>query len=162
MINTELINLIKQESKLFSSLVHGLPHWKTVERNGLYIAQFSGADRKVVCYFAYFHDCKRLNEFSDPEHGPRAARFLKQIQSQLNLTNDQFDDLYHAVGGHTHGRQPGNETISTCWDADRLDIGRVGMIPNSKYLFSAEARRIADEDDQQVLLDFGYISEIYQ
>jgi uncharacterized protein len=41
--------------------------------------------------------------------------------------------------------------VATCWDADRLDIGRVGIVPNSKYLFSDEAKRIADEDDFKVL-----------
>jgi hypothetical protein len=35
--------------------------------------------------------------------------------------------------------------VTSCWDADSLNIGRIGILPNSSYLFSAEAKRIADE-----------------
>ena len=28
-----------------------------------------------------------------------------------------------------------------CWDADRLDLARVGIVPNPKYLCAAYARR---------------------
>jgi uncharacterized protein len=31
-------------------------------------------------------------------------------------------------------------TIQTCWDADRLDLGRVGTKPNPTYLGTAAAR----------------------
>jgi uncharacterized protein len=31
-------------------------------------------------------------------------------------------------------------TVSTCWDADRLDLGRVGIEPHPDYLCTAEAR----------------------
>ena len=56
--------------------------------------------------------------------------------------------------GHTVGQRPDCITINTCWDADRLDLGRVGITPDSKYLFNAEAKRIADENDYKVLEDF--------
>lgn len=161
MINPQVLSLIKREAKLFDSLQHGLPHWKSVERNGLYLAQFTGADPKVVVYFAYFHDCMRQNEFDDPEHGPRAAKYLKQHKDRLNLNDDQFRNLLHAVSGHTHARKEINKTISTCWDADRLDIGRVGIPPMAKYMFSDEAKRIADTGDEQVLCKFGFVTQIY-
>tara|TARA_B100000315_G_scaffold79959_1_gene73252 strand:- start:616 stop:768 length:153 start_codon:yes stop_codon:yes gene_type:complete len=44
-------------------------------------------------------------------------------------------------------------TIATCWDADRLDLGRVGADPNPKYLFSDEAKRIAQDSDFVILKD---------
>jgi uncharacterized protein len=69
MINPNLLALLKQDALLFNSPVHGLYHWQTVERNGLYLANFTGADVKVVSYFAYFHDCMRENEHDDPKHG---------------------------------------------------------------------------------------------
>ena len=30
-------------------------------------------------------------------------------------------------------------TVQTCWDADRLDLGRVGIKPDARYLCTAEA-----------------------
>ncbi len=35
-------------------------------------------------------------------------------------------------------------TIQSCWDADRLDLGRVGIIPNKRFL-SDEATLLIDE-----------------
>jgi uncharacterized protein len=32
-------------------------------------------------------------------------------------------------------------TVMTCWDADRLDLGRVHMVPESQYLCTDAAKR---------------------
>jgi uncharacterized protein len=160
-IKPELISLLESESRLYRSTIHGLPHWKTVERNGIYLSEHTGADSKVISYFSYFHDCMRVNEDHDPEHGPRAARFLKEKRDALGLTDDQFKQLYHACSGHTHGRKCHDITVCTCWDADRLDIGRIDARPNSKLLFSDEAKRIADDDDQLVLVRHGFVNDVY-
>ena len=159
MKNLELIKILRKESLLFESPIHGLTHWQTVERNGLYLAQFSGADTKVVAYFAYFHDCMRENEGADPKHGPRGAEFAKAHQNILGLTKEQLDKLCLACSSQTFGHSSNCPTISTCWDADRLDLGRIGIIPNSKYLFNAEAKRIADYGDRKILYEFDLISE---
>lgn len=155
MKNKELLNILRKESLLYDSPIHGLMHWQTVERNGLYLAQFSGADPIVVAYFAYFHDCMRENEGSDPKHGPRGAEFAKKHHEILVLSKDQLHKLSLACSSHTFGRQSNCPTIATCWDADRLDIGRVGIIPDSKYLITKEAKRIADHGDRKVLFEFG-------
>ncbi|TNF91951.1 MAG: hypothetical protein EP297_14510 [Gammaproteobacteria bacterium] len=161
MIRSEILVLIENHARLFKSVIHGLPHWKTVERNGLYLAQHTGADPNVVSYFAYFHDCMRVNEDHDPEHGPRATAFIKEYRHLLDLTGDQLDMLCRACSGHTHGMKCHDSTVCTCWDADRLDIGRIGVKPNSKYLFNDEAKRIADEQDEMTLIRYGFIKDIY-
>ena len=56
-----------------SNLMHGPPHWKQVEQNGLEIAETSRADLVVVRLFAVLHDSQRWNDGYDPEHGIRAA-----------------------------------------------------------------------------------------
>ncbi|MEI6420964.1 MAG: hypothetical protein WCP55_02025, partial [Lentisphaerota bacterium] len=56
---------------------HGIKHWQRVERNGLKIAEKNGADEDVIRLFAYLHDCKRENEYTDPLHGPRAAAYAR-------------------------------------------------------------------------------------
>ncbi|MFZ2726177.1 MAG: hypothetical protein WAX77_08010 [Methylococcaceae bacterium] len=43
---------------------------------------------------------------------------------------------------HTHGLTTGyNQTILTCWDADRLDLGRVAIMPNPEYLCTDIAKQ---------------------
>ena len=149
---SSLISLLEKDSLLFNSEYHGLHHWRTVENNGLYLAQYTSADPAVISYFAYLHDCMRENEYEDPRHGSRATKFAMRIRDQLVLTDKQFDQLCAACSGHTFGRVSICPTIATCWDADRLDIGRVGITPDAHYLFSDEAKRIAVEADFSVLL----------
>lgn len=112
-------------------------------RNGLQLAQLTGAEVDVIKYFALLHDCCRWDEGADPEHGPRAVAYAKKHRSLIKLPDPQFQLLIRACAGHTHalpGCKAGNNaTLATCWDADRLDIGRVGLIVDRKYLFTAAA-----------------------
>lgn len=150
-LDERILNLLQSSSKFFDSSIHGIHHWQAVERNGHYWAQFTGADTKVISYFAHFHDCMRENEFRDPQHGLRGARFAEENKAYLDLTEQQLKTLVLACTGHTGGRSAACVTVATCWDADRLDIGRVGIEPDSNYLFGEEAKRIADYKDMEVL-----------
>jgi len=156
--NNDVLHLLKRHSPFYNSLIHGIYHWRTVERNGHYLAQYIGADTKVISYFAHFHDCMRENENVDPKHGYRGAMFAAEHKGTLGLTDSQFDMLMRACKGHTHGQHSSCTTIATCWDADRLDISRVGITPDSNYLFSDEAKRIADNNDFVVLESYKKVS----
>jgi len=147
----DLINVLAFEALLFHSPVHGIAHWRRVERNGLYLSAFTGADRQVVSYFAYLHDSMRCDEWEDAGHGVRAAEFAVDNRDLFDLDDDQFHLLGLACRAHTGGKRAVNTTIATCWDADRLDLGRVGIKPDARHLFSDEARRIANETDFSVL-----------
>jgi len=150
-MNNEILKLLKNESLLYNSTVHGVKHWKQVESNGLYLARFNQADQDVISYFACFHDCMRENEYEDIEHGFRGALFARKHRHLIDLNETQFQQLVDACEGHTYGERPKCITINTCWDADRLDIGRVGIQPDSEYLYSSEAKRIANSKDFDVL-----------
>lgn len=150
----KLLDILERESPFFTSPIHGLKHWKTVERNGLYLSEFTGADKSVVSYFAYLHDCMRENEQIDPGHGLRGAEFAQMHRQAILLNENQFEKLFYACEHHTDGEPTNCGTSSTCWDADRLDIGRVGFVVDPKYLASQEAKRIARETD------FGALGEV--
>ncbi|PCJ60035.1 MAG: hypothetical protein COA79_09525 [Planctomycetota bacterium] len=158
--NDKLLNLLRSDALLFNSPVHGLYHWRTVERNGLYLSSFNKADKKVVSLFAYFHDCMRENEGMDIKHGPRASDYIKLHKDILEISKDQLKILCMACAGHTVGTKTNCVTVSTCWDADRLDLGRVGIIPDAKYLFTNEAKRIADERDHKILYEFSEVEKM--
>lgn len=111
--------------------VHGIDHWNQVEANALLLLPHTGADETVVRLFAIFHDSRRFDDGYDPEHGPRAAEFLTECRGDLFTLDDvRFDLLYHACYFHTKERFSGDKTIDTCYDADRLDLGRVDIRPN--------------------------------
>ena len=154
MIAQKALNLLNQESLFFNSPIHGAKHWKTVERNAHYLAHFNKADKEVLSYFSYFHDCMRENEGRDKGHGPRAASFLKEHRDLIPLNDTQFKQLTDACKGHTHGKRPECITINTCWDADRLDLLRVGIMPDANRLYNKEAKRIANEGNFLALAGF--------
>jgi uncharacterized protein len=123
---------------------HGVAHWARVFENGLCLAEETGAHVEVVRLFAVLHDSQRLNEGTDPDHGPRAAEFARMLRGRLfDLPEREFRLLHRACAGHTHERTHPDVTIQTCWDADRLDLGRVGIMPDPSYLCTDVAKRPA-------------------
>lgn len=114
---------------------HGVSHWARVLENGLRLAKETGANARVVSLFAVFHDSRRINESTDPGHGRRGAAFAVELHGELfDLPDDDFDLLYEACAGHTDELTHSDVTIQTCWDSDRLDLGRVGITPLPQYL----------------------------
>ena len=124
--------------------VHGPDHWKRVGEAGLELAKETGADEAVVRLFALLHDSCRLDDRADLLHGPRAADMLSEISGELfTLEPDRLELLEYAIRHHTGGQISDDPTIGTCWDADRLDIGRVGIIPHPRYMSTVAGRRRA-------------------
>jgi len=143
-----LKDYIEENKQVWHSPFHGINHWDNVWMNGQEIGWAVDADMEVVEYFSYLHDCQRWSEGSDWLHGPRAAQFAHENRELFDLSSSQFKDLIGAVAGHTK-LQPGckageNPTIAACWDADRLDIWRVGYAVDPRYLFTERAKDLAD------------------
>ncbi|PCI36446.1 MAG: hypothetical protein COB53_09540 [Elusimicrobia bacterium] len=159
MVSEKILSCLESEALLIKSPIHGLHHWRTVERNGLYLAQFTGADKEVISLFGHFHDCMRENEGRDIEHGPRATTFLRGNRYLIPLDDECFEMLCVACSGHTFGRTSDCVTVATCWDADRLDLDRVGIQRDPKYFRSDEAQRIVREGDDAVLHRFAAIEK---
>lgn len=118
--------------------VHGMEHWKRVERNGLLLAT-EDVNVNVVRLFAYLHDHKRLSDGWDLEHGQRAAENLDSIRQTLliELTYEEFLMLKRACMEHTITERTGVPTIDACFDADRMDLPRVGYMPDPDRMASA-------------------------
>ena len=140
----KLYDAIVEDTAMWRSPLHGTSHWIRVRKNGLSVASQTGGDCEVVEYFSILHDCMRWNEGIDPEHGSRAAVYAREKRHLIDLSEDQFVLLVRACAGHTHAK-PGcdagkDPTLAACWDGDRLDIGRVGVTVDPRYLFSDYAR----------------------
>jgi len=121
--------------------LHGVGHWARVLENGLRLARATGADVEIVRLFAVFHDSCRINEGVDAGHGHRGAGLAAQLQGDLfELSDAGFGLLHDACANHTDGLTDANITIQTCWDADRLDLGRVGTMPEPRLLCTNVAR----------------------
>jgi uncharacterized protein len=122
---------------------HGVAHWGRVYQNGLRLAELTGADQELVALFAVFHDSRRINEDRDYDHGLRGGEFARSLRGTLiHLDDARFELLHEACRLHTVARTTSDPTLGACWDADRLDLGRVGLVPTPKRLCSASAREL--------------------
>lgn len=71
-----------------------------------------------------------MSEGYDDGHGERGGDLALALRGEwFSISDRDFDLLYEACAGHTDGETEADITIQTCWDADRLDLGRVGIVP---------------------------------
>ena len=114
------------------SFIHGESHWQRVAAAGLtLLPETPGADPALVFLFALFHDSMRLNDSYDPEHGPRGAALARELRGEaFDLEDAEMGLLAFACEEHTNGGIGPDPTVGVCWDADRLNLWRVGIIPD--------------------------------
>ena len=141
LISQSFIRFARAHFRLDWEGIHGAPHWSRVRHNGLLLATHYKVDTAVIEWFAFLHDLERHDDWEDPDHGYRAAELAETINDEhLGLSNKQLDLLKTACRGHSKGELIAEPTVMVCWDADRLDLGRVGIYPDSQCLCTAKAR----------------------
>ena len=146
MIPSDIFWAVMRESTTINelgSLDHGPGHWARVLENAR--ALDFPCDFLVVEYFALFHDAMRLSEFADPEHGERGWKLAHKLGVPDNLTETQATQLWLACRDHDHGYTSVIPTIGVCWDADRLDLPRVGIQPVPELLSTKAARELTHD-----------------
>lgn len=121
---------------------HGPTHWRRVEAYALYLCNHTGGDPVVAELFAWFHDCCRVSDDRDPGHGLRGAKRAQELRHRLPLDDERFELLFQACSGHTELVFSHDPTIAACWDADRLDLDRVGIEPDPGYFSTSEGKRL--------------------
>ncbi len=132
-----MIQLIKRQLKIDWWGHHGIRHWTRVRRNGRIIAQHvPGINTTVTDLFAVLHDAGRVDEHDDPEHGWRCAVRLRRLHKpgEFGLSTSQYTELLFAIEHHSEQIKPISPTVAACWNADRLDIGRVGLAPSKRFM----------------------------
>jgi len=147
-----LVTTVEARATHLGSSIHGPSHWRAVGAAAADIADAETAlrhapDRELLLLFALLHDAKREDDGFDPDHGPRAAILLEElrVEGALALDDGRTATLAEALRDHTRGTLHDDPTIAVCWDADRLLIGRVGLIPDARYCSTHEGRRRATD-----------------
>lgn len=150
-----ILQLILEQYRLPAHGDHGVCHWARVWTNGHAIASQTGADVEIVSLFALFHDSCRENEYTDPEHGLRGGELARTLRGTVvHLDNTRFELLYEACRLHTDGLTDGDPTLLTCWDADRLDLGRVGILPAAHRLGTEAGRGLIEWSDERAVSEY--------
>ena len=110
---------------------HGVVHWARVLENGRRGAEANGANREVVALFASLHDSRRVNEDQDDDHGLRGAEFADRCAAAWSTLTTLGSTCCSRRAAHADGYTTGDPTLLACWDADRLDLGRVRASPRA-------------------------------
>ena len=131
-----LLEAVHGASPLHRSYIHGDQHWRSVAEVGLRLVRaMPKADRDVVFLFALFHDSMRENENEDPGHGERGAELAHSLHGRLyRLPDQRLEFLLAACREHSDARYSDHPTLGVCFDADRLNLWRVGKVPEAKLL----------------------------
>ena len=124
--------------------LHGVSHWDRVYENGKKLLT-PEVNPLVVALFAYLHDSCRMNDGEDIEHGKRAAEWIDTLRGThlASVPDEDIELLKQACRLHTIVERTGNPTIDACFDADRLDLGRVGITPDPNRLATERGKEIA-------------------
>ncbi|UCE30487.1 MAG: hypothetical protein JSW68_10500 [Burkholderiales bacterium] len=137
----KLMRFLRSEFRFDWHGIHGAAHWARVRLNGLVISTANGARTDVVELFALLHDSQRRHDGRDRDHGARAADFIAGLNGPyFELDATGLDMLIYACRHHSDGMTEADVTIQTCWDADRLDLARVGIWPDPGRLCTEAAR----------------------
>lgn len=139
---------------------HGIDHLERTLRNAMYIQSKEGGDDLIIGISAYLHDIHRLlqnkyHRYVSPED---SIIVVKQILSNIDLTNSQIDKICYCIGNHEKYNWNDNnvDDINTLilQDADNLDaIGAIGIARAFAYgsangipIYSENIKRIANDN----------------
>ncbi len=138
-----LLATIHQQFRVDWHGIHGIRHWSRVLHHTRTVGALRGADLLLVELFSFLHDSCRHDELRDPQHGARGADFARSLNTRFfDLSAARLDRLCQAIRWHSDGQMSADATIQTCWDADRLDLGRVGIYPDTRLVSREAATRI--------------------
>ena len=137
----DVVDLVLDQYVLDKEGFHGPHHWERVLLNGLTLHSLlpTHINKDAIFLFALFHDCKRENEGLDLLHGERGGNFFYDtVDKDFKLPSDiegpeitkVVRDTFIACREHTNVLFNRDPTIAACFDADRLDLMRVGIYPD--------------------------------
>lgn len=131
----DLIGEIREGYPLNWLGIHGASHWARVLLNGIELCSFTGANLNILAMFSLFHDSRRVCDLIDPDHGRRGGALARSLLSgRPEWDEESLSILCEACEKHTAVKHHPNPTIQTCWDADRLDLPRIGAVVDPAYL----------------------------
>ena len=142
MISQKILPTILDQFALPVNGQHGPAHWARVLNNARRLARNKDVNQEVLELFALFHDSRRITDGLDRDHGRRGADFAFFCRGVLfELPDDDMERLYEACAGHDDIiREHEDLTVRICWDAERLDLARLGIHPRRGRMSTMMAR----------------------
>ena len=144
----DILDLIIRDLKINLYGYHGIKHWERVYKNTKILADHYKIESEVFELFSILHDSKREDEYRDEEHGLRASLFTKQLLEKglIVLNSEDSNRLLFACKNHTikdrHNSLCKDLIVQICFDSDKLDLGRVGIVPDARKMLTSRAKQL--------------------
>ena len=143
-----ILKIVQKEFELDLYGIHGINHWERVFLNTKKLSKYYNVESEVFELFSILHDSQRLDEYTDLEHGKRARKFVEVLIKKgiIYLHKDDQKRLLYACENHTKSNKQhelySDLIVRICLDSDKMDIDRVGIIPNEKHFLTHYAKEI--------------------
>jgi len=123
------------------SALHGISHLRQVSLLAGKIASASGADVESAMVAGFLHDAGRTDDFGGNQHALDSAILARPLLIRLYPHIDA-DLVCYAIARHADGMTTDDPLIGSLWDADRLELKRIGRYVREDLLSTAEGKRI--------------------
>ncbi len=130
-------------------VLHGVSHLRRVAILSGRLANAVGEDVESAVVMGFLHDCARSNDGNDTEHGHESA-FLARGLIERFYPHLDVDRICEAIAGHADGEVTIDPLTACLWDADRLELKRIGRTIDLDLLSTKVARRLARRRQQGV------------
>lgn len=147
-IDDKIINTIHEVEmlcfpllKCLNTNIHGIQHLRQVAYLSGRLAYLLNLDYKTAILAGYLHDCARNNDSDGNSHAHESAWLAKKI-IETNWSNIDIGKIFNAIYYHADGLNTDDPFIGCIWDADRLNLVRLGIIPKVELLSTEFAKRI--------------------
>jgi len=130
------VRFAQEGSFLPDSDLHGDQHWRAVAMQGLTLAAINNLQpqaHKIAVLFGLFHDCRRLDDGYDPDHGKRGAQAILDSPIRNSIAPSALEILIPSCEQHDEGHTTTNVHVGIGWDADRSVLTRVGIEPHFAF-----------------------------
>lgn len=123
--------------------IHGFSHLRRVAWTAGRLAVMSGANVESCIVAGFLHDCARTNDGDGSGHARDSAiladSILKSHFPHLNRA-----EICECIAEHADGKTTSHLLTGCVWDADRLDLVRLGLNVNPELMSTQYARSMAE------------------
>ncbi len=129
--------------------LHGISHLRRVAILSGRLANAVGEVVEAAVVMGFLHDCARKNDGNDLEHAHDSAVLARELTERFYPHLD-VDRICDAIEGHAGGEVTTDPLSACLWDADRLELKRIGRTIDLDLLSTKVAKRLARRRQQEL------------
>lgn len=136
----EIDSKCRKHCKTSASKIHGIDHLRQVAYWAGRFAISIGACMKTAIIGGYLHDCAREDDGGGTNHVDESAKLANRIIEKY-WHDINVEKIHEAIFHHADGFVSDDPIVGCIWDADRMTLTRLGIMPKLEFLSTTIAKR---------------------